>query len=119
TFASSRVLGRRPLRPFQAGAQHALALSARMLLRLALRAYGACDRPHTQLSSTTTLAELHHETLDTGSPHRRRSCDLIPCVRGRQDYRSGPRRLRRWFRMETGGGHPPESWLLGTSCPGA
>src|SRR5262245_6323478 len=40
-----------------------------MPLRLALRAHGACNRPHTQLSSTTTLAELHHETLDTGSRH--------------------------------------------------
>jgi hypothetical protein len=28
-------------------------------------------------------------------------------------------RVRRWFRMEAGGGHSPESRLLGTSCPGA
>src|SRR5262245_38723518 len=59
-----------------------------------------------------TLAELHHETLDSGSPHGRRFGFPISCVRGRQDYRSGPRRLRRWFRMEAGGGHSPESWLL-------
>src|SRR5262245_5964659 len=66
-----------------------------------------------------TLAELHHETLDSGPPHGRRFGFPISCVRGRQDYRSGPRRLRRWFRMEAGGGHSPESWLLRTSCPGA
>src|SRR6187397_744381 len=59
--------------------------------------------------------ELHYETLDSGSPHGRRHCGVIPCVRGRQDYRSGPRRLRRWFRMEAGGRHSPESRLVGTS----
>src|SRR5262245_38181535 len=75
-------------------------------------------QPHLYRLSPT-LTELHHETLDSSSPHGRRSCDVIPCLRGRQDYRSGPRRLRRWFRMEAGGGHSPESWLLGTSCPGA
>src|SRR3974390_1456253 len=41
------------------------------------------------------LAEVHHETLDSGFPHRRRFCGIIPCLRGRQDYRSGPRRLRK------------------------
>src|SRR6516165_7169738 len=74
------------------------------------------------ITSTLTvanIAELHHETLDSGFPRERRFCCVIPCVCGRQDYRSGPRRFRRWFRMEAGGGYPPESRLLGTSCPGA
>src|SRR5262249_30172241 len=48
--------------------------------------------------------ELHHEMLDSRSFHGRRSYGVIPCVRGRQDCRSGPRRVRRWFRMEAGGG---------------
>src|SRR5262249_32025836 len=71
------------------------------------------------LAVANTLAELHHEALDSSSPHGRCFCGVIPCVRGRQDYRSGPRRLRRWLRMEAGGGHSPEPRLLGTSCPGA
>src|SRR5258706_15889567 len=67
----------------------------------------------------STLVELHHETLDSGSPHGRRSGGVILRVRGRQDCRSGPRRFCRWFRMEAGSGHSAESRLLGTSCRGA
>src|SRR5260370_16266891 len=67
----------------------------------------------------STLVELHHETLDSGSPHGRRPGGVILRVRGRQDCRSRPRRLCRWFWMEAGSGYSAESRLLGTSCPGA
>ena len=60
-----------------------------------------------------------YETLDPGFARRHCSCGVIACLRGRQNYRSGPRRLRRWFRMEASGGYSPESRLLGTSCSAA
>src|SRR5262249_33246635 len=59
------------------------------------------------------------ETLESGSPHRCRFCGVVACARCRQDGRPGPRRLRRWLRMEAGGGHSPEPRLRGPHCPGA
>ena len=38
---------------------------------------------------------------------------------GRQDDRSRPLRLCRWFRMEGGNGYSPEPRLLSSSCPRA